>query len=353
MVNDIIKMLREAGVSSRPVEPTVWVDTGSYALNWVISGKYNRGLPIGCMIQVKGDASTAKSVFVASILGSAQKKGYHVALADAENTLSPDFASHFGLDTENLIYCDPTSVPPSIEGTFEWLAKVISTIREADPEDTTPIILALDSLPVLSPEKEFEEEKDKKKVKKHVVNHVQQNTDGMIRAKLIGGGLRKINGLLGDFNATLLIVNQIRTKINVWGPASTTDAAGGKGLGFYLSVDLETVSTKTVGGPIYKDNKKTGEVIGQRGEIRCKKNKVALPSRKCGWELHFNKGLNSFYGLLECLVHDGIATQSGSWYTINGKKFQEEKFYSSLKDLSVKELDPLRNLLDINLQREA
>ena len=352
-MNDIIKKMREAGLSTKPEEPTVWVDTGSYALNWVISGRYDRGLPVGCMIQVKGDASTAKSVFVASILGSAQKKGYYVALADSENTLSPDFANHFGLDTENLIYCDPTVVPPSIEGVFEWLAKVITTIRSSDPGDDTPIVLALDSLPVLSPQKEFETEKEKgrSKSEEDVISYVQQNTDGMIRARLIGGALRKINGLLRKHNATFLIVNQIRETVVYMGDNSRP-AAGGRALPFYLSVDLLSTSSKTT-GQIREGDKKDGKVLGQRGVIKCTKNKISVPGRNCEWELYFNEGISSYYGLLACLVADGVATQSGAWYTINEKKFQNKSFVKSLNDLSIKELDPVRNLLGINLQMEV
>jgi RecA/RadA recombinase len=62
-----------------------WISTGSLALNRIISGNYDQGIPVGAITQLRGDSSTGKTLFLTSILIEAQKKGYFTKLVDAEN----------------------------------------------------------------------------------------------------------------------------------------------------------------------------------------------------------------------------------------------------------------------------
>ncbi len=73
MNKDIINKLRNAGLLSEEPTDSGFVSTGSYALNWAISGKAKGGgIPIGRISQFYGEASTAKTVFATHILKDAQ-----------------------------------------------------------------------------------------------------------------------------------------------------------------------------------------------------------------------------------------------------------------------------------------
>ena len=52
-----------------------WIDTGSYALNAIISGSTKGGIPKGRVTLLAGESMTGKSLFVQEILANAQKKG--------------------------------------------------------------------------------------------------------------------------------------------------------------------------------------------------------------------------------------------------------------------------------------
>jgi recombination protein RecA len=299
MNTDIILKLKNASMLSEQELTPELISTGSYALNKVISGKYNGGIPIGMITQFIGQASTAKTVFGTHILREAQRKGYHTLIIDSENAYNPTFARTLGIDPEKLIY----AAPETVEECFDTIEKIINSIRTEDP--STPIVVFYDSLAVSPSKAEMDAE-----------GYEGNNMQGATRAKMIGSCLRKINPILRPKKVALVLVNQIRTKVGVMYGDPRVAAAGGNALEYYLGVNLETSKTDTVGD---KDNP-----TGIRGKVKNKKNKLIEPFKSCEFELMFNKGLNPLYGLLPHLERDGIVERGGSWYTVKatGKKFQ-------------------------------
>jgi len=299
MNTDIILKLKNASMLSEQELTPELISTGSYALNKVISGKYNGGIPIGMITQFIGQASTAKTVFGTHILREAQRKGYHTLIIDSENAYNPTFARTLGIDPEKLIY----AAPETVEECFDTIEKIINSIRTDDPN--TPIVVFYDSLAVSPSKAEMDAE-----------GYEGNNMQGATRAKMIGACLRKINPILRPKKVALVLVNQIRTKVGVMYGDPRVAAAGGNALEYYLGVNLETSKTDTVGD---KDNP-----TGIRGKVKNKKNKLIEPFKSCEFELMFNKGLNPLYGLLPHLERDGIVERGGSWYTVKatGKKFQ-------------------------------
>lgn len=305
MRDDVIKSLKTAGLLSDQNLDLGFVSTGSYALNKICSGDYQKGIPIGMITQFHGEASTAKTVFVTHILANAQKEGYYTILIDAENAYNSEFASTLGIDSANLIY----AAPPTLEDCFSTMESLIKEIREVDKE--TPIVIGYDSIAV-SPSKE---EMDKTDYESHQMT-------GAMRAKATGACLRKLNPLLRDHGVALVIVNQIRNKVGVMYGDPRTPAAGGKSLEYYLGLNFMTSAPKNE--RIQDDNK---SVIGIRGKVANVKNKVTKPFQDAEFELLYDVGLTSHYGVLDHLVKDGIVERSGAWYQYKDEpKFQSKTF---------------------------
>ena len=309
MNTDVILKLKNASMLSEQELTPELISTGSYALNKVISGKYNGGIPIGMITQFIGQASTAKTVFGTHILREAQRKGYHTLIIDSENAYNPTFARTLGIDPEKLIY----AAPETVEECFDTIEKIINSIRTEDP--STPIVVFYDSLAVSPSKAEMEAE-----------GYEGNNMQGATRAKMIGACLRKINPILRPKKVALVLVNQIRTKVGVMYGDPRVAAAGGNALEYYLGVNLETSKTDNIGD---KDSP-----TGIRGRVKNKKNKLIEPFKSCDFELIFNQGLNPLYGLLPHLERDGIVERGGSWYTVKatGKKFQSAHLESLIEN---------------------
>ena len=332
MNEEVFKRLKGAGLLSDQPMDLGLVPTGSMALNMVVSGKYDGGIPVGGITQVKGESSTAKTVFVTGILRAAQKKGYYAVLADSENAYNVDFAKRLGIDPTRLFY----HAPESIEESFEYIENTINQIRDMDPD--TPIVVGYDSIAVSPTRKELKGE-----------DYEQSQIDGAYRAKITGGCLRKINPILRKKKVALVIVNQLRSKVGVMYGSPDTNAAGGRALEYYLAVDLKTISNKT-SDLLRNENKK---IIGIRGTVRNTKNKVSMPYRECEFELMYDKGLTEDFGLLKSLVEEGHISKNGAWYNCGDKKFQNmDSFRKLLEDKSLEEFDEVRKILKVDLTKK-
>ena len=112
------ELLKELGLLSDEPKTLGFVSTGSFALNKVISGKYDGGIPIGGITQITGESSTAKTVFLSHVFSEAQKKNYHVKIIDTENAYHPEFAESMGIDPQKLYYSNPETLDRDWETQF-------------------------------------------------------------------------------------------------------------------------------------------------------------------------------------------------------------------------------------------
>jgi RecA/RadA recombinase len=124
-LDDICKRLDGAALLSEEDQVYGFVDSGSYALNKVLSGRYDGGYPIGSITEIYGESSTAKTVFLTHAFVGAQKKGYYTVMVDNEHAYSPSFAKVLGVDPEKLIYL----MPEAMEDCFLAIENAILAIR--------------------------------------------------------------------------------------------------------------------------------------------------------------------------------------------------------------------------------
>jgi len=298
LIKDICRELEGASMLSEESKIFGVVDSGSYALNKVISGDYMGGYPIGSITEIYGESSTAKTVFLTHAFIGAQAKGYYTVMVDNEHAYSPSFAEKLGIDSTRLIY----SQPESLEGCFGFIENSILAIRAKDAN--TPILIGYDSIGTSPTKKEMEEDFGK-----------NSEMGGALRAKVAGQCLRRVNPLLRKHKAGLLIVNQVRSKIGIMFGDPRTRAGGGKALLYYCGTSLETTSGKS--DVIYD---KLKNPLGITGHIKAVKNKITKPFQECNFQLLYDDGLTKEYGLTSAFVKDGRASSpSKGWYSLDGK----------------------------------
>ena len=196
MNKEVLSRLKNAGLLSDQTHDLGYVGTGSYALNRIISGKYDKGIPLGMITQFHGESSTSKTVFITHILKEAQSQGYYTLLVDSENAYNAVFATSLGIDPQKLIY----AAPEHLEDCFQVMEDTIIAIRETDK--STPIVIAYDSIAVSPSKAEAEAE-----------GYEGNNMVGAIRAKSTGACLRKINPLMRKHNVALVI--KLRTSLRM------------------------------------------------------------------------------------------------------------------------------------------
>lgn len=292
ILQDIVKELDGACLLRDEFTEKVYFDSGSYALNYVLSGKFTGGYVLGTILEICGESSSAKTVFLTHGYVEAQKKKYFTVMVDNEHAYAPEFAEVLGVDPDKLIYAEPVTV----EQCFQFLEDVVLAIRKKDKK--TPILLGFDSIGTPPSNKEME-------------GNYGDNSEinGALRAKAVGAALRRFNSFLKKNRATLIIINQFRSKIGFVMGDPNTKAGGGRSLEFYCGGSIVTSSPNK--GRMVDDLKNP---IGIQGRLRNTKNKHAIPYQSCEFELIYDKGITREYGLWEIAMKKGIIVSPANGY---------------------------------------
>jgi hypothetical protein len=147
------------------------------------------------------------------------------------------------------------------------------------------------------------------------------------RAKVCSRELRKLNTVMENSNATVVILNQTRSKIGVMFGNPETTGGGGNALEFYASCRLRTQTQQKIEQTITSKMKKT---LGVNVKIKNMKNKTHRPFVETyGIQLLFEQGMSPTSGLLGALLDSGRIKPSGAGnylvdpaYVPNGEEYK-------------------------------
>jgi len=267
---------------------TNWLDTGNYALNYAITETYDKGLPLGRVVDICGDPSTGKSLLIYHLIANIQRMGGIAILDDTEDSYTKEFGDVIGIDNTELIRLNSATVDEHFGKVFlgykDSKGKQKKSILELilDQEPDIPVIIALDSLALLSTKHEVE---------------AGFGARDMTKAQEIRKGLRLASPTMENTNVIHVISNHVIAKIGVmFGKKKTTP--GGQGVPFQASVRLEC----SLRGKIKDDN---DHKIGTKAHVEVTKNKISAPFRDADIEILFNSGMDKHSGLLESLLYAG------------------------------------------------
>lgn len=267
-----------------------YIDTGSLAFNWIISGKFmGGGIPGARITEIFGDTASAKSYWGANVIRGTQVLGGIPVYLDCENALNNEFVvrtSHINLS--EVIKFDPSKGADCLENCFSIIYNVIRGIREKEGPDR-PIVFVYDSLSASPARKELEETN-------RSLDEDDVKEQPGLRARICSKEFRKLGSLLEKTNATLLVLNQVRMKIGVMYGDPTISGGGGESLKFYATTRIRTFAQKKI------ENKKLKIAMGVNLKVKNTKNRCYTPFLESeGVQLFWRDGVNPVSGLLSCL----------------------------------------------------
>ena len=136
------------GMSAGFNDPTDWISTGNYALNYLVSGDFHKGVPLGKVTVFAGESGSGKSYFCAgNIVKAAQEQGIFVVLIDSENALDEQWLQALDVDTgeDKLLKLNMSMI--------DDVAKTVSTFmtdyKAMNEEERPKVLFVIDSLGML------------------------------------------------------------------------------------------------------------------------------------------------------------------------------------------------------------
>ena len=333
-----------------------FVCTGNLAINYCCSGKFvGGGIPAGRLTEIYGPSASSKSLIGANILFGCQRLGGIPIILDTENAVNQEFI-------QTASHCDVTKIvrytPQTLEESFMKIYKAIEKARK-DPKfkekyKDKPVVIVYDSISVSPCAREFREielpENYTKSQYKEIVGAHEQPGE---RAKICSREFRKLNTVLEQNDATVVIMNQTREKIGmnmpIYGP-NEAKAGGGTALTYYASLILRSQAQKKLEVKMPGGRKK---FIGVNIKMQNKKNRSYRPFVEVdNIPLYFDRGINPLGGLLGALIDADRIEPLGAGNFLVKEAFSgisNYKFKSSVERNDV----PVKVLLDCPLLVDA
>lgn len=260
---------------------TGFIDTGCYVLNALLSGSIYGGLPNNKISCLAGDPATGKTFYAIGIATQFLKdhKDGVVIYFDTEQAVTKNMFEQRGIDIERIAV-----VPVSTIEEFKTQAlKIVNDVIETPEEDRKPIFMVLDSLGMLSTEKEMNDSAEGKNVR------------DMTKAQQTKAAFRVLTLKLGKAKIPMLLTNHTYQVIGAYVP--TKELGGGIGLK-YAASNILTLS---------KSKDKTDEgVVGNFIKCTNYKNRFVKENMNVETRLNYTSGLSRYYGLTDLAIKYNI-----------------------------------------------
>ena len=306
-LKDIVKEIGDdfTQLASDIDETERYVDTGSYIFNGLVSGSIFGGVSGNKITAIAGESSTGKTFFSLAVVKNfldSNPDGYCLYF-DTEAAVNKGvLESRLSLEQLNrLVVINVVT----IEEFRTKALKAIDIYLKTDTADRKPCMFVLDSLGMLSTEKEIRDALDDKQVR------------DMTKSQLVKGAFRMLTLKLGQANVPLIVTNHTYDVIGAYVP--TKEMGGGSGLKYAASTIIYLTKKKE------KDGK---EVIGNIIKAKTHKSRLSKENKQVEIRLYYDeRGLDKYYGLLELGEIGGLWKNVAGRYEINGKKVYAKAIY--------------------------
>ena len=305
-LKDIVKEIGDdfTQLASDIEETEKYVDTGSYIFNGLVSGSIFGGVSGNKITAIAGESSTGKTFFSLAVVKNfldSNPDGYCLYF-DTEAAVNKKLLESRGIDLNRLVVVNVVTIE---EFRVKALKAVDKYIKMSE-EDRKPCMFVLDSLGMLSTEKEIRDALDDKQVR------------DMTKSQLVKGAFRMLTLKLGQANIPLIVTNHTYDVIGSYVP--TKEMGGGSGLKYAASTIIY-LSKK-------KEKDKT-EVVGNLIKAKTAKSRLSKENKQVEIRLFFDhRGLDRYYGLLELGEIGGLWKNVAGRYEIGGKKLYAKQILS-------------------------
>ena len=291
-----------------------YVDTGSFIFNGLVSGSIFGGVSSNKITAIAGESSTGKTFFALAVAKNFldNNPDAYVLYFDTESSITKALLESRKIDTKRFVVINVVT----IEEFRTKALKAVDKYLQMPIDERKPCMFVLDSLGMLSTEKEITDALNDKQVR------------DMTKSQLVKGAFRMLTLKLGQANVPLIVTNHTYDVIGAYVP--TKEMGGGSGLKYAASTIIYLGKKKEKDGT---------QVVGNIIKAKTAKSRLSKENKQVEIRLYYDeRGLDPYYGLLELGEKYGVFTKVGNRYEIGEKKVYPKNIYENPKDYFTPEI---------------
>ena len=280
-------------------DPDTWISTGNFTLNKLISGDFDKGIPLGKVSVLAGESGAGKS-YIASgnIVRQAQLQGIFVVLIDTENALDEKWLHALDVDTtpEKLLKLNLAMIDDVAKVISDFMTDYKKEFADKEKDERPKVLFVVDSLGMmLTPTdvKQFEAG--------------DMKGDLGRKPKALTSLVRNTVNMFGEYNVGLMATNHTYASQDMFDPDDKI--SGGQGFIYASSI---VVAMRKLKLKTDADGNKTSQVHGIRAACKVMKTRYAKPFESVQVEIPYETGMSPYSGLVEFLEAKDVLKKSGN-----------------------------------------
>ena len=276
-----------------------WIDTGNYALNYLISGQFDRGIPLGRVTCFAGESGSGKS-FICSgnLVKQAQKQGILPIVLDSENALDSDWLSALGVDVseDKLMRFGVSMIDEVAKFVSEFMKGYKDQYSDMPYEERQKVLFVVDSLGMLLTPTDIDQ-----------FERGDMKGDMGRKPKALTALVRNAVNLIAGNPVGVVATNHTYASQDMFDPDDKI--SGGQGFIYASSI---VVAMRKLKLKEDEEGNKISDVRGIRAACKVMKTRFSKPFESVQIKIPYESGMDPFSGLVELFEKSGLLVKDGN-----------------------------------------
>ena len=276
-----------------------WIDTGNYALNYLISGQFDRGIPLGRVTCFAGESGSGKS-FICSgnLVKQAQQQGILPIVLDSENALDSDWLSALGVDVseDKLMRFGVSMIDEVAKFVSEFMKGYKDQYSDMPYEERQKVLFVVDSLGMLLTPTDIDQ-----------FERGDMKGDMGRKPKALTALVRNAVNLIAGNPVGVVATNHTYASQDMFDPDDKI--SGGQGFIYASSI---VVAMRKLKLKEDEEGNKISDVRGIRAACKVMKTRFSKPFESVQIKIPYESGMDPYSGLVELFEKAGLLVKDGN-----------------------------------------
>lgn len=301
------------GMSTGFNDPKDWISTGNHTLNYLMTGDFNRGVPLGKVTMFAGESGSGKSYICSgNLVRNAQEAGILPVILDSENALDEDWLKALGIDTseDKLMRFGVSMIDEVAKFISEFMKEYKEAYGDLPYEQQQKVLFVVDSVGMLLTPTDINQ-----------FEAGDMKGDMGRKAKALTALIKNTVNRIAPHPVGLVVTNHTYASQDMFDPDDKI--TGGQG---FIYASSMVVAMKKLKLKEDEDGNKTTTVNGIRSACKIMKTRYSKPFESVQVKIPYTSGMDPYSGLVELFEDRGWLKKEGNklaYTTLDGEIIKE------------------------------